>query len=359
MARKQKSAKPPKPPKPTKPRTKDLRAHLRGIISPLAAYRIEAMSKAFQWYDIAKDYVLFKSKGILDPKAAKNFDLAVKCRKQGIGTNSEAEKETSFRTALKFYEQFCAILRPPTVAKFYEVYEKKKVKLDKKHDSLQDKFDNVIEVLMKSIMPLSHDGGMLSIVAGDIESARKTDPNLRQIIYSKDTLKRLKTDIRMRGVLPVVLEELPYFAQAKGLEHTGDGKFLLNPVKKMEAMELYLRNFVHYCTSPDAPNRLVKKAGGVVRTESATPGAPKAPRAPRASNKERVDGLFAVGSVRAVLYQALLDGNWHDKKDLKKLVGTGVEHPIMIIGEKGARMSLFTIEDQKTKVRMVKTPPVV
>jgi len=354
----QRSARPPKVAKPKKPKTKELRMALRGIVSALAAYRINSMAQALQWYDAALPYVLFKSKGQFDTKTAKLYDLAMKCRNQGIGTTQEGEKETSFRKSLELYEKVCNILHPPTVESFYKKYDEQKDKLDRKHGALQDRFENILDILTKACAPKAHDGQPLVLVAGDIDTDRKNDAMLRQLIYSREKLKTMKADMRSRGVLPVVFGEIPHWATSAGLQNQ-DGRFLLNPVKRMEAYDSLMAEFVKFCQSPDAPKRLVKNGDAVV-AEPADPNAPaKAPRVrtPRTfANKGplNADG-FVEGSRQAQLFTIMLDGVWRTKVELRKLMGgSSVRSNLKAIQMKGAHSKKFTLEQNGSKFRLVK-----
>jgi hypothetical protein len=354
--RKQRQPRVAKAVKPAKPKTRELRTMLKGIVSALPAYRINAMAQAMQWYDAAQPYVLYKLKGKIDVKLAKALDIAAKCRNQGIGTTSEGEKETSFKMALTYYEKFYAILRPPTVNSFYETYEKRKVKLDSKHERIQDRFENILDLLTKACKPTAHDGQSLILVAGEIDTARKNDAMLRQLIYSKEKLQELKRDVRVRGLLPVILEEIPNFATSAGLENH-EGKFMLNPAKKMQAYEVLMKNFVEFCQTPEAPKRLVKIVGpnGHQLADPKAPRAPRVPRAPGTGRALKIDGLYAEGSSRAVLYQTMLDGAWRTKKELTKACGSGVGFNLKVLQMKGLRSKLYQIETDGDKVRLVKS----
>jgi hypothetical protein len=80
---------------------KDLRTVLKGLVTVSIQNRLSSLAYALQWYDGALPYLI--QKGLITPALTKTLEVAVKCRKQGIGTNNDNEKETAFLMALRQY----------------------------------------------------------------------------------------------------------------------------------------------------------------------------------------------------------------------------------------------------------------
>lgn len=316
-----------------RPRTKAMRMILKGLMTVSQANRIASLSYALQWYDQALPYMV--QKGKLDAKAKKLLEWAVKCRKQGIGTTNDNEKETAFMTALRQYEKACVSLKPPAVDKFYSQFNAKKSQLEAKQQKLENKFGNVVQLLQKSI------GDRVKLSVADAQKPFQYDPGLTSVSYNREAAKALAVKFRQEGILAVFTDQLPILAQHAALQQgTGDqaGTWQYDPARHVAIVEEMLESFIAFAKTADAPkrlvqNRLVQYIAKKVRQPkepcatcngtthlldgSICPDCLKAPRVARASMKgPRYLGFLVPGTAIAMVYERLMDEKEHDMKEV-------------------------------------------
>lgn len=304
-----------------RPKTKALRMVLKGLMTVSQANRIASLSYALQWYDQALPYMV--QKGQLDAKAKKLLEVAVKCRKQGIGTSNDNEKETSFMMALRQYEKACVTLRPPALDKFYDKFNAKKASLEAKQQKLETKFGNVVQLLQKSI------GDRVKLKVADAQKPFQYDPGLTSVSYNREAAKALAVKFRQEGILAVLLDQMPILAQHAALQPNGAGGWEYDPARHVKVVEEMLESFIKFAKTADAPKRLVQNR--VIREpkvkQPAQPGQPSAPKAPRVSTKgPRYLGFLVPGTAIATVYERLMDEKEHPIKDV--IVGLTTGDPV-------------------------------
>jgi hypothetical protein len=342
----------PKVAKIPRPKGKDLRMMLKGLLTVSQANRIASLSYALQWYDQALPYMV--QKGKLDAKAKKLLEVAVKCRKQGIGTVNDNEKETSFLMALRQYERACVALKPSLVDKFYKQFELRKTKLEAKQQRLENKFGNVTDLLQKAI------GNRIKLVVADAQKPFQYDPGLTSVSYNREAAKALALKYRQEGILPVLLDQLPLLAQHAALQQgTGEqaGTWQYDPARHVAIVEEMLASFIIFARSADAPKRLVQNR--VVREPKVKapvdPNAPPVQRAARVSAKgPRYLGFLVPGTAIATVYERLMDEQEHDIKDV--IAGLTTSDPVgrvKQLGRYGVEKAVLdlTINGQKVSIK--------
>lgn len=341
----------PKPPKPIRPKTKALRAVLKGLLTVSQNNRLASLAYALQWYDPAITYLL--QKGKLDPKAQKFVEVAVKCRKQGIGTTNDNEKETSFLMAIRQYEKACASLRPPAVDKYYDKLNAKKAHLEAKQQRLENKFGNVVQLLQKAI------GDSVKLSVADAQKPFQYDPGLTSVSYNREAAKTMAQQFRQEGLLAVFFGQLPILSQHLALSSDGAGGWQYDSDRHVEAMEKLMASFLSFSKTAEAPKKLVRT--GVVRQpkvsipNQAQGSQPQQPRAPRASTKgPRWLGLLVPGTAIATVYERLMDEQEHDMKDV--IAGLTTSDPVgrvKQLGRYGIEKNLLdvTINGQKVSIK--------
>lgn len=350
----------PKPPKLPRPKTKDLRVVLKGFVTADQAQRIGALAYALQWYDKAIEYCVINKK--LPQDHVKTMERAVKARNQGNGTNIEPEKEQAYLTSVRLYEKLCAKLKPPSIDRALELYKAKKDNLEAKQSKLATRFGTALEELQRALSPKTADGKAVELVAADGEKERDIAPGLGRFIYNRNALAELRTGIRREGILPVALREIKYISRIAALE-AHDGKYMLNPLKQLDAVWQLLENFSKFAMSPDAPRRLARHEytpqphNGATPTD-AKPAAGARPRVHQAKAKgPRVDGLYKQGGTLEILYSKLKDGKDHEIADLQKLTPTAdVRGRIQVIAKDAKVKGFGKVVIAGTKVTMTLTP---
>lgn len=345
--------------RPPRPRTRALRAAYKGIASPLAAHRIEAMAKAMTWFDTAKDYIVFQKKGVVSAELASKLDKAVKARTNGIGTTHEGKRETSFKMACRFYEKFCdSVKRLPSVDKAYEQFELRRERLEKRQQHTTDRFSRVVSTMQAAFEPANVAGRPFSIVvSAHMEKDRSADPMLQQYMLSRNRVLQLQAILRAQGLLPMLFAELEHLAKACGIEKSTAGHFARNIESELSLTHKMLAALQRYLVTPAAPKKVIRS--GTPQPVAAVASGNPAPKRPgRAFGKkgpvEKVGGGWIRGSSIAVLYEAMQDGQWHPYADLQKLVTANVVSRVTAISKDPTVLQVYKFELEKTRVRMTK-----
>lgn len=365
----------PKPPKIPRPKTKELRVVYRELVSANVAIRLNTLARALQWYDLALPYIISRSKSkALDAQQTKHHDWALKCRKQALGTTFEGEKETAFRKAIGFYQKICVTLHPPDIEKFYKLFEAKRERLESKQERATDKFSNVLHVLQTWLQPKNAKGEPVKIVVADMEASRRYEIVTNQWLYNRATAKTLAKALHRRGVLPLLMQELPYLSRPYATEVVEEAsttgapmkKYVLNPVKQLEAYNAMLQNLLAAASTPQAPKRLVRRAFAPVEAAK-TADASQATQRPRVkrvfagkAGAERVGGRYIVGSAMATIWSALKDGQWKQRAEVKALIPhVDSEDRIKKLFTDGQRSGAWTVEQSNDgRLRMILSNPV-
>jgi hypothetical protein len=286
----------PKPAKIPRPKTKDLRMVLKGLVTVSIQNRIASLSYALQWYDGALHYLI--TKGLITPALTKTLEIAVKCRKQGIGTNIDHEKEAAFLMAIRQYEKAAASLKPPSVDSFVKLFQAKKAEMELKQQKLLAKFGNIIEMLQKSI------GNRVKLEVADAPKEVQYNPAMTSLSYNRDAAKNLALKFRAEGLLAVFVDQLDVLAKHAALQSDGKGGWEYSVDRHLEVERAMLLSFIEFAKTGDAPGKLVRSGNF----------APKTPRqpgsgAPRVFHKgPKVAGLYVQGSAGATVYERLIDG---------------------------------------------------
>jgi hypothetical protein len=347
-----KAAKPPKPPKMIRPKVKDLRMVLKGLLTVSIGDRLAALHYALQWYDGVVPYMFGKKMipmgtAIAPTKEQKRIALAIKARKQAQGTKIDHEKETALLLAVKSYEIACAMMKPASVEKYYELYKLKKETLEKKQAKLELKFGLVFQLMQKVV------GQRFKITVSDAQKARQYNPNLSTLNYNREAAKAFALQFRAEGFLPVFIGQLETFSRSASLYSDGKGGFVYDTAKHLEAYNEMLAELVAFLKTGDAPRKLIRN--GVVpvpKPMGAAPAAAGTPaRAPRVTSKgPKVLGFLTPGTAIHKVYENLQDQQEHDMAQaiigvlsgdpvgrVKQLQRYGVEkgtHTITINGSK-------------------------
>lgn len=321
-----------------RPKTKDLRMILKGLLTVSLANRIASLVYGLQWYDQALPYMV--QKGLLTAQAKKLLEIAVKCRKQGIGTSNDDEKETAFLMALRQYEKACVGLKPPLVDKFFDQFKAKKVALEAKQKKLEMKFGNVVQLLQKAI------GNRVKLAVADAQKPFQYDPGLTSVSYNREAAKQMALQFRAEGIFPVLVGQMDLLARHAALQPDGNGGWSYDPAKHVEINQEMLQSFITFAKSADAPNKLVRsgmvKPPKVHQPGTATGTAARQPRAPRGGNKTL--GFLIPGTALHDVYDRLKDEKEHDMKDV--IAGLNVADPMGRI----KRLNQFGLQQGKLSV---------
>lgn len=337
-----------------RPRTKELRKLYRGFITTSILQRVETLKTALQWYDQAWDYVVRRNKKHeATGEQLKLLDTLLKARRLGISSNHQPEKETAFKTAIQIAEKLCKVLHPYPVEKAFAEYEQYRAKVERRRQHLMNRYGSVVGTLEAALKPLSALGEPLKIVVDEVEKDRGFSRSGDEYIISRKAAKQCQDVLRQKGVLPLAVQEAPMLARAAALEDDGEGHFKVNAEKQVDAMCSLFANFAAYCSSPEAPRRLVK-SGRVHAAGSKNGTAPK--RAGGFGGKrEKIDGLYVAGSGGAILYETLRDGAWKDMAELQKLTSANVVSRLNRMTRDGRLVTPgWTIEFNGNQVRIVK-----
>jgi hypothetical protein len=346
-----------KVPKIPRPSAKGLRIILKGLLTVSLPNRIATLSYALAWYDQALPYLV--QKGQLDVKAKKLLEIAVKCRKLGIGAANDDEKETGFLTALRQYEKACASIKPPLVEKFYDQFKAKKAVLEDKQKRLEAKFGNVIVLLQKAI------GNRIKLQVADAQKPFQYDPGLTSVTYNREAAQALANKYRAEGILAVVLDQMPILVQHAALEPgTGEkaGTWVYDPARHIAINDEIMQSFLAFAKTAEAPNKLVRN--GVVREPKVKvprpPGQPGVPRVKASSPRPTIGGMAVPGSRnRAVMcsmvYERIKDGLEHPLTDV--LAGVDTPSRINQLQRYGKLWGTFDLSLTKSTVKLMAVKP--
>lgn len=339
----------PKPAKIPRPKTKNLRMVLKGLLTVSQANRIASLAYALQWYDQALPYLV--QKGQLDAKAKKLLEIAVKCRKQGIGTSVDNEKEAGFLMALRQYEKACTFCKPPSVDKYYDTFNAKKAQLEAKQQRMENKFGNVTAILQKAI------GDRVKLQVADAQKPFQYDPGLTSVSYNRESAKALAVKFRQEGLLAVFADQMDILAQHAALQPDGSGGWSYDPARHVTIVGEMLQSFIKFARTGDAPKKLVRT--GVLREpkvkQPAQPGQPAAARAPRVSTKgPRYLGFLVPGTAIAMVYERLMDEKEHELNEV--IAGLTTSDPVgrvKQLGRYGQQKQVLdlTINGQKVSIK--------
>ena len=332
-----------------RPRAKELRKLYKGLLTTSIVHRVEVLKIVLQWYDQALEYVKDRHsrKEAWSREQVSSEDKLMKARRLGISSNKQPEKETAFRTAVKIAEGLCAKLHPYPVDKAFAEYELYRQRVEKRRSRLTARYGPVMAMLQVALSPVSSDGEPLRLLVDDVEKARGFSRSGDEFMYSRKTAQQCQGLLRREGLLSLVVQELGPLSRAASMEDDGEGHFKVN-LERQEAM-LYqlLLNFKKFCMGPDAPRRLVKA------------GFDGQPRAVRKGGggfgkaREKIDGLYAVGSGIGLLYERLKEGNWEDIAVLQKMTAANVRSRLGAIEREGHSRD-WKLEWKENQVRMVK-----
>jgi hypothetical protein len=350
--------KPPKQPKPKRPQVKELRQIYRGLVTQDEGQRVASLAYAMQWYDNALPYVVLKAGGQLSTEQAKDLDVAAKCRARGISTTSANEKEVSFRMALRRYEKVSSLLKPPSVEVFLKQLDEQSGALAQRQQQMVAKWGKVTDTLQLILKPETIAGQPLTLRLGHIEEPYRVDPERLYLSMRRDYVKQLRKKIYREGILPTVLEVLEPLSRLGAMEPEVDavtgqrtGRYTLSLRNQLQLQQKLMQNFIAWAKSEGAPKRLVRHY--VAPDRAATAGA-NTTTVPRASSANKVAGVFHEGSPQAILYTALLSGEWKTKPELKKMIPPQYTLAVRLdkVNETGVRLGQWWLEIEANKVRM-------
>lgn len=341
----------PKPVKIARPKVKGLRMILKGLMTVSVQNRIASLAYALQWYDHALTYLIQKNK--LSADAQKRLAIAVKCRKQGMGTDQDQEKETAFLMAVRAYEKACAALKPASVDVALQRFHARKDHLVKKQERMEQKFGVVVSLLQKAI------GDRVKLEVADALKAMQYNPALTTLSYNREAAKQLNAKFRQEGLLSVFVEQLPELARVGALESDGKGGWLYDSEKQVQVMMEMLNGFITFAKSIEAPKRLVrfgypKKVP--VALASTVSGAPRS-FGPR-SKGPKVGGRYVPGTAAAIIFERLQNGQEWILTDL--FAGINHTHPIgplKVVQRDGASATAWSVSITSDKAQLTYTTP--
>lgn len=345
-----------KVPKVPKPRVKELKLIYKNLITASDAQRVDTLAYALAWWDKAVSYAL--SQNLIVGDLQSKLDKAIKARKHGLGSPTTIEREAAFRAALLMYEKTVPSLDAPVCGEVYKLYESKKADLTLKVSSLNDKYDDVIDILSLTLAPMDADNQPITIaivpkivdVATGNELSRKFNHSLNRIEYSRKQARDLHIRIRREGVLAVVIQECFFLSRMTALmDGDNPGTYKINAEQWIKNTYKMLGNFVGYAQG-DAPKKLVRRRKPGV----AEPGADGSVRVVRrVSSENRVGGEFRdPDSPRARMYVLLEDGQLHEKAELQKSFTTSVDIVLEKLNRRGKLHSKWEVISEGSKVRM-------
>lgn len=337
----------PKPAKIARPKSKDLRMIYKGLMTVSVQNRIASLAYALQWYDGAIPYVI--QKVAFTPDVQKKIELAVKCRKQAIGTTHDHEKETAFLTAIRCYEKACVGLKPPAVDQALAEFESKKTVLAEKQAKLEQRYGFIVKLLQSAI------GDRVKLEVADAVKAVQYNPSLTTLSYNREAVKGLAEQYKVEGLMPVFFDQLEVLSRHAALTSDGMGGLQYSADEQLKVIDHMLKEFVKFSKSQDAPRRLVKSGQVIPQAARVTLG-PVAPRPPRQSAKgPKVAGRYQSGCNLAEHYLYMEDGQLHEEAEA--LARLNAENPRGILNsleKDGYRFGEWTIEHVGTQIRMVK-----
>lgn len=320
--------KPPKAPKIKKPLLSDLKQIYKGLFTTDEGQRIACLNAAMQWYDNqALPYVVFTNKGTYTTQQAKALDRAVKCRRQGMGTTFNAEKETSYRTAIKQYELVCDTLSPVKIDTYYTDLDAQAAKLEAKQKKLEERYGTLSELLTKALKPVGMEGQDVAIQVGQVKNEFQMDPARSQLTLRRDVVRELRRRVRAEGLLPVVFTVLDPLSRMCAMRPQYDqsgvptGGYVVAPSDQRTMERKLMANFLQWAATADAPKRLVRPVTDLSAVPTgATSGAQR--KAPSAFGKKgpKIADAFLQGTIIANLFTALMDGNLRKYEDLRNVI---------------------------------------
>lgn len=325
-----------------KPDKRYLKTLYKGLLTASLTQRIQVLSQALQWYDDAIEYVVFVKK--VRQIRNKNLSKAQKARELGISTKNLEERETAFRTAIRGCELYCEKLRPPRVDKFYSLFTIKKKKLVAKDVRLNEKHAFILRFLS-----LSTKGSGLKLKVIDNAQKPRQFNGENEFGYSADHVDKMRRMFRKEGLLPLVVQELPYLTRAMALSTTGSGGFVHDPKKQNAAYEAMLNSFVKFCNSVESPKRLVKR-----RFEDDT-GEASAATPREKKSRRKVGSGYTEGSCIDFLYRRLENGKPWDIKDLFKGAPSDPKQPLQRLVKHGTKFGEFEVKISGDVVQLIKT----
>ena len=334
----------PRPTKVPRPLVREMREHLKKVISLSIENRIAALSNVIQWYHRAIPYLMQKDK-LKSPEIIKKLEKAQLCRKKGLENSNLDEKETCYLTALRIYEGVCSALNPIPVDNYYKVFQDKKEILAVKKQRLEAKYGEALRLLQKAI------GGRYTLNVADASKPVQYDPHLNSISYNREAARKVMEKYRREGLLAAFVDQLDTFTRDSALVPDAAGNYQYDPVRHAMAMKELLKSFVEFAKTSEAPNRLVKR--NVAR-------APRASGQPRVKGerKEKIAGRFNAGSNIAIVYERLKDEREHDLKEI--LDGIVLTEPFSTIRHlrwQGNRDKVWTIKIKGDTVQLKHTFP--
>lgn len=359
----------PKPMKqqaPNRPRVKDLRHLYKGLLQVKSADRVAALQTALHWFDDAVKYIIFKQQGQLTLEQAQAYEKANKMRE--VKGRPTEERELFFKKAITFYEKMLkdTTLDPISLDNYYEKLEVIQPKLANKQEKMEEKFGKMLFMLQKALHPQDEKGKEITLRIGELKSTTdkyQIDPDISTLTFRRDYAKEIKRKMFREGLLTAVLEVIKPLSRMVALEEEKDGmgqatgRMLLSPKKQLLAYDQMLENLIAFARTDEAPKKLVKRPLATEAADASSNGQRpkrKGPSVFRHSNM--IAGAFREGTAIAVIYQALLDNQWHNWKDLRKLISSGLDVRMRLdkIARIGREQGNWTIDWKDNNVRLVK-----
>lgn len=349
-----KRPKAPKPPKVPRPKVKDLRMVYKGLMTVSLQNRIASLAYALQWYDGVIPYLI--QKGKLTSDAQKKLTVAVKCRKQAMGTNNDNEKEAAMLMAIRAYEKACASMKPCEVDKFYKKFQSRKGTLENRQKRMEQKFGFVVALLQKSI------GERVKLQVADAQKARQYDPALTSLSYNREAAKQLASKFRDEGLLAVFVSELEFLSQHAALQRNANGEYEYDPARQLEITNELLKEFVKFAKSSDAPKRLIRTGAPKPQSVVSTHGVSTTSTTPHQKSHRgpikgpRVGGFLVPGTAIALVYDRLKDEQEHPIADV--IAGLTTADPvgrIKQLGRYGTQKGTWTVTVNGDKAQLVHT----
>ena len=265
------------------------------------------------------------------------------------------KKETCQLTAIRVYEKVCDVLKPPSVDKFFKLYQAKKVGLEQRQARMNQKFGSVVGLLQQAI------GDRVKLEVADAPAPAFYNPALTSMSYNREAAKEMALLYRREGLLALFADQMELLAQHAALEPDGKGGMQYDPTKHVKVYEEMLHSFVAFAKTPQAPKRLVRVGYVPSQTQTpAQPGTKPASKGPRAAfaRGPRVGGFLIKGTAIATVYERLQDELEHDLQDV--IAGITTTDPVGRVKQLdryGKRKGTWTVTIKNDKVQLVTTKP--
>lgn len=332
--------------RPVRPRNGTLRNAYKNLISAHVAERMAAYATALQWYDKAVRYAQWQG---MTADQLKLVEEAAKHRLVGIQATDTKDKISAFRSALRDYEKACEALKPLVIDPFLELYQQKALAIEERNQTLEQRYGSLLGVLREALKPVMPDGREINLSITLNKEPFRLDSNVPAVVFNRQYAKQLRIQWRREGLLAAALTAAEPISRCAALEkeldavtHAPTGRYVVVVKKQLAAYHQLMQNLFHYARHINP--RLVRRAVVAASPANGEAKPKRSFKGFRPGQREKVDGLFVVGSARANIYSLIKDEKVHTLKELAAL--PAVVSPVgstRIIAARGRELQKFDI----------------